>query len=174
MRGVVPAILLMLAGCGTAVPVPTDIPIGGVRAPITQENLIAARAQMTGGLLEPGWLPEGFVLVHADYMKAGNEIASVDLFYDGADHYLHIWQTSLSPNELGEGDPVPKGRPLDGTQWRANSLPAVQVGRAGVVEYSTRFEDGGTITVDSDLDADTMRRVLESLHVRGTGDNGAL
>ena len=169
MRGVTLASFFIVAGCGLSTPAATDIPVGGVRAPITQENLVAARDQ-PGGLLEPGWLPEGFVLVHADYIEARNEISSVDLFYGGPEHALHIWQTGIPPGELGAEDPVPKGQPLAGTDWNVNRLPAAQVGREGVVEYSTRLGDGRTVTVDSDLDDDTMRRVLESLYFRGTGD----
>lgn len=165
MREVIGAFVLALTGCGANMPVPTDIPIGGVRAPITQQNLVAARESMPGGLLEPGWLPDGFVLVNADFIKAGNQISSVDLNYASADHELHIWQTHLSPNELGESDPVPKGRPLEGTEWSANRLPAAQVGHDGVVEYAIRLDDGRTVTVDSDMDEETMRRVLESLYI---------
>jgi hypothetical protein len=32
-----------------------------------------------------------------------------------------------------------------------------------VVEYAARLDDGRTVTIDTDLDVDTMRRVLESL-----------
>ena len=173
MRGVIVATLLVLAGCGANMPTPTDIPVGGVRAPITQQNLVAAREGMPGGLLEPGWLPDGFVLVHADYIEAGNEIASVDLVYDGPDHQLHIWQTRISPAELGAQDPVPMGQPLQDTRWNANPLPAAQVGGDGVVEFSTRLEDGRTITLDSDLDEGTMRRVLDSLYFRNTGGSAS-
>jgi len=35
-----------------------------------------------------------------------------------------------------------------------------------VIEFSTRLEDGRTVTVDSDLDEDTMGRVLESLYLQ--------
>ena len=167
MRRARGAAVLLLSGCGGIMPTPADIPIGGVRAPITEQNLVAAREGMPGGLLEPGWLPEGFVLVHADYIEAGSEISSVDLFYKGAEHGLHIWQTAMSPDELGAEDPLPLGEPLAGTDWNANELSAAQVGSEGVVEYSTRLEDGRTVTIDSDLDEATMRRVLEALHLRG-------
>lgn len=43
---------------------------------------------------------------------------------------------------------------------------AEQVGRDGVVEYSARLPDGGTVTVDSNLDDAVMKRVLDSLYVR--------
>jgi hypothetical protein len=166
MRRVITATLLVLAGCGLGVPTPTEIPIGGVREPFTRENLVAARAGMPGGLLEPGWLPDGFVLVHADYIGE-----SVDLAYEGAGRSLHIWQTHISPDQLGESDPVPKGEPLEGTEWNANPLPAAQVGRAGVVEYSARLADGRTVSVDSDLEASAIERVLASLYLRtGSAD----
>ena len=97
---------------------------------------------------------------------AANEIQSVDLGYDGVTHYLHIWQSHATPDQLGEIDPLPKGEPIEGTEWNANPLPAAQVGRPGVIEFSTRLEDGRTVTVDSDLDEDTMGRVLESLYLQ--------
>ncbi len=172
MRLVFGATLLVLAGCGANMPTPTDIPVGGVRAPITQQNLVAAREGMPGGLLEPGWLPDGFVLVNAEYGGAGDEM-SVDLFYVGPSHQLHIWQTRISPAELGAQDPVPMGQPLQDTGWNANPLPAAQVGGDGVVEFSTRLEDGRTITLDSDLDEGTMRRVLDSLYFRDTGGSAS-
>jgi hypothetical protein len=163
---VIGACVLVLAGCGPSLSTPAEVPVGGVRAPIIRENLVAARTGMPGGLLEPGWLPAGFVLVNADYMGAANEIQSVDLDYDGVTHYLHIWQSHATPDQLGEIDPLPKGEPIEGTEWNANPLPAAQVGRPGVIEFSTRLEDGRTVTVDSDLDEDTMGRVLESLYLQ--------
>jgi hypothetical protein len=166
MRRVITATLLVLAGCGLGVPTPSEIPIGGLREPFTRENLVAAREGMPGGLLEPGWLPDGFVLVHADFIGE-----TVDLAYEGAGRYLHIWQTHVSPDQLGESDPVPKGEPLEGTGWNANPLPAQQVGRAGVVEYSARLADGRTVSVDSDLEASVIERVLASLYLRtGSAD----
>jgi hypothetical protein len=117
MGRAITATLLVLAGCGLGVPPATEIPVGGVREPITRENLVVVRAGMAGGLREPSWLPDGFVLVHADYLETASRIASVDLAYHGADRYLHIWQTHIAPDELGESDPVPKGEPLEGTEW---------------------------------------------------------
>ena len=166
MRRVIAGLVLVLAGCGLALSPPAEIPIGGVRAAITGENLAAARSEMPGGLLEPGWLPDGFVLVNADYIGTGNRIGSVDLAYESGTNYLHVWQSHVSPEDLGARDPVRNGAPLEGTDWNANPLPEAQVGRPGVVEFSTRLEDGRTVTVDSGLDIETMRRVLESLYLR--------
>lgn len=163
MRGAAVVIVLTLAACSARIPVPTAIPVGGARAAITHQNLVAARSQMAGGLVEPGWLPDGFVLVNADYDKAEGEIVSVDLVYDGAEHRLHLWQTLVDPAAMGETDPVGKGEPIEGTPWGVSRLPATQVGSAGVVEYAARLDDGRTVTIDTDLDVDTMRRVLESL-----------
>lgn len=47
----------------------TEIPVGGVREPITRHDLAAARSGMPGGLLEPAWLPDGFALVHVNYNR---------------------------------------------------------------------------------------------------------
>jgi hypothetical protein len=146
-------------------PSPAEIPVAGVRESVTRRNLAEARNGIAGGLLEPGWLPDGFAMVNADYSAEGNVISSVDLRYEGGGHYVHVWQTRASPEELGDKDPVANGSPLAGTQWNANPLPSEQVGRTGVVEYSTRLADGRTVSIDGDLDAGTMRRVLDSMYL---------
>lgn len=163
-----PAVALVATACGWPSQTPVEIPVGGVREGITAANLAAARDGMPGGLLEPGWLPEGFELVHAEYVKVGRQVESVDVVYENGTNYVHLWQTQLSPEELGVKDPVTKGEPIDDTGWNMNPLNAARVGREGVVEYSTRLPDGRTVTVDSDLPADVMRRILESLYLRVT------
>jgi hypothetical protein len=156
-----------LAVGGTACGLPEPVPVGGVRAPITAENLSAARSLMPAGLLEPGWLPEGFELVHADYIKVGRHIETVDLAYQGPTGSLHIWQTALSPDELADKDPLAMGDPIPESEWNANPIPPAQTGRElPVVEYSRRLDDGRTVTVDSDLPDDVMRQVLEALVIR--------
>ena len=120
---------------------------------------------MAGGLLEPGWLPGGFVLINADYSRTGDQIDSVDLAYEADTGYVHMWQGDVSPGSSGT-DPLRNGVPLEGTDWIVNPLPERMTGRPGVVEFSTRLEDGRSVIVDSDLDIDTMRRVLESLYLR--------
>jgi hypothetical protein len=151
-----------------------EIPVAGAREPITRENLVAAREGMAEGLLEPGWLPDGFALVNAEYIESGGRVWSVDLFYEHADgHSVHIWQTRVSPEDLGAEDPVALAEPMPSSDWSVNPLSEAQVGRAGVVEYSSRLDDGRTVTVDTDLDRGTSLRVLESLILRsssGTGD----
>lgn len=169
MRGVVVAGLLALSACALNVPTAREIPIGGVRESFVRENLAAAREGMAGGLLEPGWLPDDFVLVNAEFIGASNRPESVDLNYQGQLTYLHIWQTHATPEELGDSDPVPMGAPLEDTDWNANPLPAAQAGRPGIVEFSTRLADGRTVAVDTDLDEDTARRVLSSMYLRGPG-----
>jgi hypothetical protein len=161
---------IVLAACQGSVlpaPVPTDIPIAGVREPMTRQDLAAARDGMAGGLVEPAWLPDGFRLVHIGYCGALEQ--STDLYYDDGEHYLHIWQAHRDPAELGNSDPVPLGEPMaigGDVEWHANTRVAAQTGRIGVVEYSARWPDGRTISVDSDLDSDLMVRVLESIAVR--------
>ena len=155
--------MLALTGCGANMPVPTDIPIGASALRSRSRTWWLRERACPAACWNPAGFRTAFVLVNADFIKAGNQISSVDLNYASADHELHIWQTHLSPNELGESDPVPRGRPLEGTEWSANRLPAAQVGQDGVVEYAIRLDDGRTVTVDSDMDEETMRRVLESL-----------
>lgn len=166
---VIIAVGVLMPSCSAALPVASEIPIGGVREPITRENLVAAREGMPGGLLEPSWLPSGFALVNADYMESEGRIASVDLWYRGTEEYLHVWQTSMPAEELGDTDPVRLGEPIPSMDWRANPLAVAQVGRPGVVEYSTRLDDGRTVTVDTDLDRATVFRILEALGLRDAG-----
>ncbi len=149
----------------TSTPAPTDVPIGGVRPTITRQDLAAARDHMAGGLLEPCWLPDGFHLDHIAYFAPER---SADLWYGGGDHYLHIWQVHRQPAELGSDDPVTQGNPrsTETDEWRVRPLSAAQVGESGIVEYSSRWADGRTLSIDSDLDADVMERVLGSICVR--------
>lgn len=121
---------------------------------------------MAGGLLEASWLPDGFALVNAEFDAGGDRVWSVDLVYEGSGHYVHVWQTHVSPEELGDQDPVLLGEPIPSTGWRANPLPAAQVGRAGVVEFSTRLDDGRTVSIDSDLERTMMLRILDALVLR--------
>ncbi len=146
---------------------PTEVAIGGVRPEITRADLAAARVDMLGGLLEPCWLPDGFQLAHIAYTGLGPP--STDLWYDGGDLYLHMWQTYLRPSELGSEDPVALGEPTsigDDIEWRANPLAHRQIGRAGVVEYSARLPDGRTVSIDTDVSGDDIERLLNSLCVR--------
>jgi hypothetical protein len=162
-------VALILAGCGFFAP--SDIPIGGEREAITRENLVAARAGMPGGLLEPSWLPDGFVLVHADYLESGLRIESVDLVYQGDATYLHIWQARIDAEDFGADDPVALGGPLEGLDWNIYRLPVANAGRPGVTQYSRRLDDGRTVTIDTDLDDASMRRVLEGLVFRAAADS---
>ena len=163
------SIAAVLGGCAALAPTPTEIPIGGVREPVTRQDRAAAREGMPGGLLEPAWLPGGFELVNVGYIGTANQVETVDLNYDDGSNYVHIWQTHLSADQLGETDPFPLGDPIaigGDVEWHANALPAEQAGRKGVMEFSARLPDGRTVSVDSDLDADVMERVLESLYLR--------
>lgn len=160
------ASMMLISACGQLAPTVAEIPVGGARERITRQDLAAARNGMSGGLLEPTWLPDGFELVSVSYVEDGDRVESVDSVYDDGNNYVHIWQTHMTADELGDSDPVPKGGRIEGSDWRANPLPAAQVGREGVVEFSTRMPDGRTVTVDSDLPDDVVQRVLEALRVR--------
>jgi hypothetical protein len=135
----------------------TEVPIGGVRPEITSRDLELARERMPGGLVEPCWLPAGFELVHVVY---GAPERTTDLYFQGGPSSLHVWQTLRSREELGTDDPVALGSPgaiSTEVQWHSNSLSSA------VVEYSARLPDGRTISVDSDLAAETMELVLQNL-----------
>ena len=164
------AALLVLActACG-----PDEIPVGGIREPITRENLVAARERMEGGLLEPGWLPDGFALVNAEFDASGGRVWSVDLAYQAANgHYVHMFQTHFPGGQAGAEDPLALGDPIPGTDWNRRAIPPEDVGRPGVAEFSTRLDDGRTVLVDSDLDQEAMLRVLDSLVVRSEAAAG--
>ena len=163
----VAGLIAIATACSLPAPTATDVPIGGVRQRITRENLHAARIGMAGGLLEAGWLPVRFTLANADFVESGGRVGSVDLVYEHPDgHFVHIFQTHASPEDLGGQDPVALGEPIPSSDWNANALSAAQTGRAGVVEFSTRLDDGRTVSIDSDLDRATMLRVLDSLILR--------
>jgi hypothetical protein len=66
---------------------------------------------MADGLLEPAWLPNRFELVNVAYIGDADQIETVDLNYDDGTNCVHIWQTQLSPDQLGESDPFPLGDP---------------------------------------------------------------
>ena len=143
---------------------PTEVPIGGLREPITRQNL--ARVQQNfPGLLEAGWLPASFELVNVEYVETAHRIESVDMNYARGDVYLHIWQSQLTVADLGAKDPVATGDPtsIGGVTWRANALSAEQAGREGITAFSARMPDGHTVSVDGNLGADVMKHVLESL-----------
>ncbi len=150
---------------GASPPLGTEIPIGGARATIVRENLEAARRLMPGGLIEPGWLPAGYVLTNAEYDRPGTSgpIASVDLSYagpgSGATGDVHIWQTVA--RDLGTKGPVGVGVsvPLDGVTWSLATL-------RGGLALSARTADGRTISLDGDLGRDAMERIAASLAVR--------
>jgi hypothetical protein len=159
-------LVLIATGCTSLAPAASDVPIGGPRPQFTRANLTAARQRLAGGLLEPGWLPGRFELTLADYTETDGHIRSVDLNYSDGTRYLHVWQTNLAPAELGAADPVVLGQPMTGLAWGRYSLPASQAGRPGVIDYSSRLADGRTVSIDTDLDDATMRRVLASVVIR--------
>lgn len=166
-------VFLTVAACTAPTPSssvlssPADVPIGGVRPAITRTDLAAARVDMPGGLLEPCWLPDGMKLTHVAYTGLGPP--STDLWYDGGDVYLHMWQTYIGPDELGSDDPVPRGESIsvDGDfEWRARPLSSGQTGRPDVVEYSARTSDGRTVSIDTDIAGDEVQQILASVCVR--------
>ena len=168
-------LMALLAACGAIMPQAGEIPIGGVRPLQTRDNLHAARERLVGGLLEASWLPPGFELTVVEYQEDGGRIRSADLNYAaGAQYtagaqYMHIWQSDLTPAELGDKDPLPAGEPLPDTGWYTKSLLPF-AGRGAVMEYSTRLADGRTVIVDSNLDEPAMRRMLGALVLRSTAD----
>lgn len=153
-------------GCGLIpAPPPSEIPIGGPRAGVIAVDIVEARQEMEGGLLEPTWLPEGFELVNVGYLRVGHHIESADLNFDDGTRYLHVWQTltELDP----ESDPLRGGEQAEvgDVVWLVERPPAAQLGRENVLVYSTRMADGRTVSVDSDLGAEVMERVLASLAI---------
>ena len=155
----------LLVGCSATAAAPTEFPIGGLREPITRQNLADVQREFPGEFLQAGWLPAGFELVNVEYVESANRIESVDLQYAFGDASLHIWQSELPDEDLATKDPVATGDPISigGVNWHANALPATQAGRAGVIAFSARMADGHSISIDGNLGADVMKHVLESL-----------
>ena len=90
----------------------------------------------------------------------------MDLYYGVGDtDYVHVSQSHLPIEELAVNHPVATGDPtsVGGVTWRANALPAAQTGREHVVMFSARMPDGRTVSIDSNLGADEMKHVLQSL-----------
>jgi hypothetical protein len=147
-------------------PAATEIAVGGAREPFTRQDLAAAREGMPGGLLEPGWLPDGFELVNVSYLQAMGEVGSVDLQYGNESNYVHIWQTTMSPEQLGPKDPVNGGESvaIGDIQWTSDDLSAN--GFAGAMVFSARLTHGRTVSIDSDLDVETLHAVIESVYLR--------
>jgi hypothetical protein len=149
----------LVSGCGPLTP--SEIPVGGAREQFTREDLATARDRISGCLLEPGWLPEGFELVNVGYQQTMGDIVSVDLHYrDAGGRSLHIWQAHVSPEELGNDDPLGRGElmAIGDETWDV-------VTQADWSSFSTRFPDGRTVSVDGDLSTEEMRGVVGSIQL---------
>lgn len=73
--------------------------------------LQAAHEQAPYAIREPDWLPAGYELrrvsFDSDPGAAEGHAFSVDLKYVNAnDEVIHVWQTNLTPEQLGPTDPL--------------------------------------------------------------------
>lgn len=130
------AIVLLIAlasavsGCSLP-PVEAD---AGVQTDVAaaQTRLQLALAAAPYPLRLPATLPEGFALAHVEWIDEPNDPArhgfSFDVRYVGPDDtVVHIFQTNVSPADMGETDPVTLagGEPLAiaGAEWTSVTLP---------------------------------------------------
>ena len=140
------------------------VPIGGSLATVVRANLEAARRRMPGGLVEPGWLPAGFILTNAEYNSAatGGPLISVDLSYSRPGFavigQVHIWQTLA--RDLGRKDPVGIG-----TRVQIGSATWSLVENGATLALSRRMADGRTISLDGNLGLDAMKSIAAALVV---------
>lgn len=157
------AAALALFGCQLASPVPTEIPIGGERAEILDDDLALARTGMPGGLLEPTWLPGGFELIHVSLADGAGDLDSVDLAYSDGTHWFHVWQSRADAGTLvGRGERVEIG----GHEWWLIRIDPAQSGRDRPnPQLSTRLDDGRIVSVDSDLDDRTIFEIIEGMRI---------
>jgi hypothetical protein len=124
------AITVLLAGVLSA------CSLGGVQAEAAgagaEQELQRAVADAPYRVRLPGALPDGFTMQRIDWIDQPDDPArhgfSIDVRYSREDGTtVHVFQTNVSAEEMGETDPVTlaDGRPLtiDGAEWTAVTLP---------------------------------------------------
>lgn len=104
---------------------------------------------------EPSWLPAGYELrrvsFDSDPGAVGGHAFSIDIKYVNAnDEVVHVWQTNLTPEQLGPADPLAMAGStpvsVGGTTWVATELAVLDgVGRT---QLAYRDQDGITMTLD--------------------------
>ncbi len=164
------------AACAAAL-IATMSQVSGLEDPAQEEELRRAQAitlletarmEVDFALLTPGWLPDGYSLVHVAWFQPddviGTTASSVDTWYsDTGRPLIHIWQTNIP--DLGEKDPLRIGSPLtlSGNEtWSVvEGLRALDSVSATVL--SARVSGGTTVSIDSGVPLEDLIMVAESL-----------
>lgn len=115
---------------------------------------------------KPRYLPRGmnlFNVLQTTPVDEGERAYSIDLFYrDAQDNYIHVWQTDnqtlaaadKDPSAPGEGESVV----INNMVWQLVNRPDL-----GATILSVRYNDTITLSVDTNLSEETLRRIAESI-----------
>lgn len=124
-------------------------------------RLAEAKAAAPYGVKLPGSPPPGVALEHVEWDTDIEGVVVVDVWFSlPSGGRLHIWQSNTtSPIES-----IPPGETvaIDGRSWSQVSVDWTDP----VLQLSTRFEEGVTVTVDapeSALDAEGLAKVAASI-----------
>lgn len=127
--------------------------------------LDGARNAAPYAVREPGWLPEGMELFLVNHVapSAPEEVAhSVDMWFkDGNGGGVHVWQTDH--RELAAAGKDPSAATAGtATMIRGRVWQFVEVPDFHAASLSVRFEDGVTVSIDSNLGRDVLTRIASS------------
>lgn len=115
---------------------------------------------------KPGYLPEAMGLHHVlktTPVDEGESSYSVDLFYrDGRNNYVHVWQTDNKTLAAGDKDPSAPGEG-EPTVINDRVWQFVHHSDLGANILSTKFNDGVTLSVDTNLGENILRRIAASI-----------
>lgn len=137
-----------------------------VHLPPPMEALETVQQKFPYRVRKPGYLPNGMTLFHVIETapsEPGESAYSVDIWYKSRNgDSLHIWQTNHTllaatgkdPSAATEGESTW----INGRTWQLKHL-------ADFSEYqlSVRFQDGVTLSMDSTLSEETLRRIAASI-----------
>jgi hypothetical protein len=150
---------MLIAGIGLGMVLAAALPVaGGSRFEVRQfgavlpdpiEELAKAQAAAPYDVKVPASLPSGTALEHVVWDSDIGGVVVVDIWFSlPAGERLHIWQT----NTTSSIESIPEGTPtaIGGKTW---SQVTVDWGGKTLIQLSTRFEDGVTVTIDAPLDA---------------------
>ncbi len=128
-----------------------------VQLPDPNEELAAAEAAAPYVVKLPTSLPTGAGLEHVIWDKDVGGVVVIDVWFSLADGgRLHIWETNTaSPIES-----IPEGEAI-AINERTWSQAPVDWGSEKLLQLSTRFEDGVTVTVDAPLSSLDSQELVE-------------
>lgn len=144
--------------------------------PTASELLEDAREALPFAIQQPVTVPDGYQLGRIMWIEPdpalGTTRSSIDTwFYNGTGDWVHIWQTDIPPDELGDDDPTVIGAPtrIAGTEWSLVENHLAYAGKSLSV-ISVRLQDGTTLSMDSPGGFELIARFAASLQGLGAGD----